>query len=646
MLINIQIGNTGLYVSGLLLLNVASPVFAQDNNPFSQNTEEDRVSEISPALRINHPNNRAENRRLVEPESGNTAFRTFDGSFNNLENSGIGAAGAQLLRLVAPAYTDGLSALAGNNRQSPRVISNTVFAQSASIPNQFNTSDHLWQWGQFLDHDIDLTDGSDPPEPANIAVPSGDVYFDPGSSGTQEIPFNRSLYDPTTGTNNARQQLNEITAWIDASNVYGSNAERAAALRSNDGSGKLKTSAGGFLPYNTSGLANAGGSDGNFFIAGDVRVNEQAGLIAMHTLFVREHNRLAELIADSVPELNGDQIYQIARRMVGAEMQIITFREYLPALLGPEAIPSYSGYNANINASISNTFSTAAYRYGHSALNETLLRLDQFGNESEFGHLALRDAFFNPLVITEQGGIEPILRGLANQRSQAVDTQVIDDVRNFLFGEPGSGGFDLVSLNIQRGRDHGLPSYNQTRIALGFSPATSFADISSNPDIQSRLADVYSNVGDIDLWVGGLSEDPIAGSQLGTLFHHIVSEQFTALRDGDRFWYTLQLSTQEREIVENLSLADIIRLNTNIGDEISDDVFHISGQNTSPDSGNPTPNNSPSNAPQPTGPSDNEQPGNEPPPNDPPGSGLPPNGGPPRDGPPGNGPQRNNPGAT
>jgi len=652
MSINISIANPSLSITTLLLLNfllviMANPVFGENHNSLNPNSIEDQVSEISPALRINHPNNRIENLQQTAPGNGNNSFRSFDGSSNNLENSGIGAAGAQLLRLVAPAYTNGLSSLAGENRESARLISNTVFAQSTSIPNSFNTSDFLWQWGQFLDHDIDLTDGSDPAEPANITVPLGDSYFDPGFSGTQVIPFNRSLYDPATGTSNARQQLNEITAWIDASNVYGSNAERAATLRSNDGSGKLKTSAGEFLPYNTTGLTNAGGSGDNFFIAGDVRVNEQAGLIAMHTLFVREHNRLAELIANALPDLNGEQIYQIARRMVAAEMQIITYKEYLPALLGPEAIPSYNGYHADINASISNIFSTAAYRYGHSALNETLLRLDQFGNESEYGHLALREAFFNPLVITEQGGIDPILRGLANQRSQAVDAQVIDDVRNFLFGAPGSGGFDLVSLNIQRGRDHGLPSYNQTRSALGFSPATSFADISSNPDTQSRLAAVYSSVDDIDLWVGGLSEDPIPNSQLGALFHHIVTEQFTALRDGDRFWYSLQLSTPERELVESLSLADIIRLNTNIGNEINDDVFHISGQNSFLNSANPSPstpssNNPLPNNPPPTDPSPNEPPQNAPPRNDPLGN-DPPRNEPPRDGPPANGPPRNNP---
>jgi len=525
------------------------------------------------------------------------SFRTFDGSLNNLENTQIGATHSQLLRLIAPAYTDGISSLAGENRPSARAISNAVFAQSSSIPSPFNTSDFLWQWGQFLDHDIDLTDGSDPAEPANITVPAGDMYFDPSFSGTQEIPFNRSLYDPTTGIINARQQLNEITAWIDASNVYGSNSERASVLRSNDGSGKLKTSSGDLLPFNTTGLANAGGSGDNLFIAGDVRANEQAGLTTMHTLFVREHNRLADLIIAATPQLSGEQIYQKARQIVGAEMQHITFREYLPALLGPDAIPPYRGYNASINASISNIFSTAAYRYGHSALNETLLRLDESDNESEYGHLSLRDAFFNPSIITQQGGIEPILRGLAYQTSQTVDAQVIDDVRNFLFGLPGSGGFDLVSLNIQRGRDHGLPSYNQTRVNMGFSSASSFSDISTNSDIQARLAEVYSTVDEIDLWVGGLSEDPIQGSQLGPLFHGIVSDQFIALRDGDRFWYTLHLDKQEREMVESLSLADIIRLNTTIGNEINDDVFHVFRQNTSPEKANPPQNEPPRDRP-------------------------------------------------
>jgi peroxidase len=298
----------------------------------------------------------------------------------------------------------------------------------------------LWQWGQFVDHDIDLTDGSDPPDLMHIPVPLGDPEFDPAGSGVATIPMNRSLFDPATGIDTPRQQTNEITAWIDASNVYGSDADRAAALRENDGSGRLKVSAGDLLPFNTGGLPNAGGSSADLFLAGDVRANEQVALTVMHTLFVREHNRLANQIAGANPNLSGDQIYQRARRLVGAMMQAITYRQFLPALLGQDALPAYSGYDRRVDAGIANLFSTASYHFGHSALSPTLLRLDADGNPIAAGSLKLRNAFFAPSAISEAGGLEPYLRGLATQQHQEIDPYVIDDGRNFLFGEPGQGG--------------------------------------------------------------------------------------------------------------------------------------------------------------------------------------------------------------
>lgn len=511
------------------------------------------------------------------PVPADASARSIDGSGNNPAVEEMGATHTQLLRLVPSAYADGVASLAGPDRPNPRAISNAVSAQSESMPNPLGLSDYLWQWGQFVDHDIDLTDGVAPPEPANITIPLGDPYFDPQSTGTVEMALNRSIYAPETGdsVDNPRQQLNEITAWIDASNVYGSDPERAAALRTLDGTGQLRTSAGALLPFNTAGLPNAGGSSSALFLAGDVRANEQVGLTAMHTLFVREHNRIARNLAARRPELSGDALYERARRLVGAEIQVITYREFLPALLGPGALPPYPGYRPEVDARIANEFSTAAYRFGHSALSPTLLRLDAAGEEVAEGHLALRDAFFAPQRLIDEGGIEPVLRGLASQVCQSVDPLVIDDVRNFLFGPPGAGGFDLASLNIQRGRDHGLPSYNAVRRALGLRPARNFGDISSRPEIRRRLRAAYDTVEDIDLWVGGLAEDPLPGAMVGELVGVILKDQFEALRDGDRFWYQRVLSRQEQRQVEGTRLADIIRRNTSIGDEIPDDVFHV-----------------------------------------------------------------------
>ncbi len=494
----------------------------------------------------------------------------------------MGAAFTPLGRLVQPDYSDGISELAGPERLSAREISNLVSTQSGLIPNELGATDYLWQWGQFLDHDIDLTDGTDPAENVNIAVPTGDIFFDPDSTGEMIIEFNRSLYDKNSGTgdNNPRQQLNEITAWIDASNVYGSDSDRAAALRTNDGTGMMKMQ-NNLLTFNTGGFPNAGGDSEDLFFSGDVRANEQIGLAAMHTLFSREHNRLAEIISNQNPEFTGDEIYEEARKIVGAQMQVITYNEFLPALLGEGRLSEYQGYNPNVNSNIMNEFSTAAYRFGHSALSPTLLRLDENNEVIPQGNLPLRDAFFNPSKIIDEGGIEPLLRGLAFQQCQRVDNLIIDDVRNFLFGPPGSGGFDLASLNIQRGRDHGLPSYNTVRDELGLGRVNSFSEISSDTDVQQKLQDAYNNVDEIDLWVGGLAEDLIPGSHLGELFTEIIVMQFEALRDGDRFWYELTFSGDELEELENTKLSDIIRRNSDIGDEIQDNLFLISSDDDS-----------------------------------------------------------------
>ena len=555
-------------------------VSAQDDRPprgdgdRTDNNRSTTENRVSPARRIERRQRPDRNDR--PPELSEPGFRAIDGTGNNTADPSIGAAGSPLIRLVPPAYGDGVSTPAGGDRPSARAISNAVCAQSESRPNQLGVSDYFWQWGQFLDHDIDLTDGTDPPEPMPIAVPSGDPWFDPQGTGTQTIELNRSIYDPESGTSpdNPRQQISEITAWIDASNVYGSDLERADALRTRDGTGRLKTSEGGMPPFNTDGLPNAGGSFDTLYLAGDVRANEQVGLLALHALFIREHNRLAKQLTDRNPEWDGDQIYQKARQLVGAQMQVITYREFLPVLLGRRDLSRSSAYRAELDASIANAFSTGAYRFGHSAVNATLLRLDADGNEIDAGHLSLRNAFFAPQRLAETG-LEPVLRGLAAQPCQTVDPLIIDDLRNFLFGPPGSGGFDLASLNLQRGRDHGLPTYNDMRRAMGMPPVRRFDDITDDPEMRRRLAEAYDSVEDIDLWVGCLAEDPMPGAMVGPLAAEVIGDQFRALRDGDRFWYTRVLSDREIRDVERTTLADIIRRNTEIDAEIDDDVFHV-----------------------------------------------------------------------
>ncbi len=512
---------------------------------------------------------------ILVTETSALEIRSLDGNNNNRANPTWGSTNSQLLRTATPDYQDGMAQPSGADRPNVREISNTVVTQKKLIYNRKHASDMVWQWGQFLDHDIDLTGGVSPEESFPIQIPTGDPFFDPRSTGTQEMPLSRSLYDHATGLapNNPRQQINQITAFIDASGVYGSDPVRAVALRTNDGTGRLKTSPGNLLPFNTQGLPNAGGPADTLFLAGDIRANEQVGLTSLHTLFVREHNRLARKIRHRFPALSGDQIYERARRKVGAMIQVITYKEFLPILLGPDALKPYTGYDSNVNPGIANEFSTAAYRFGHSMLSPKLLRVKKNGKPISEGHLALREAFFAPWRITNERGIGPILRGLARNRAQEVDPYIIDDVRNFLFGPPGSGGFDLACLNLQRGRDHGLPSYNDVRVAYGLSPAVAFADITRNRKLRDRIETAYGTVEKVDPWIGGLAEDHRRASLVGELFHTILVNQFERLRDGDRFFYRNLFPHYQVKQLERTTLAKIIKRNTGIGKEMQKNVF-------------------------------------------------------------------------
>ncbi len=270
--------------------------------------------------------------------------RSYDGSGNNIANPAWGAAGTQLARIAGTAYDDGYATPRGGLLgpsppnpvlPNPRSVSNTVVAQTGMLPNSHQMTDWVFQWGQFVDHDLDLTNLASPAETFNISIPFGDPQFDKNMLGNQVMDFQRSNYDPATGTGpgNARQQINDITSYLDASMVYGSDATRADVLREHVG-GRLRTGSGNLLPLNTFGQPNgtAGQPDDQFYLAGDVRANEQVGLTAVHTLLMREHNRLADQIASTIGGTD-EEIYQRARKLVGAEIQVITYNEFLPALL-------------------------------------------------------------------------------------------------------------------------------------------------------------------------------------------------------------------------------------------------------------------------------------------------------------------------
>ena len=497
-------------------------------------------------------------------------FRTIDGSRN--APGDLGRAGSVDLRNTTIGYADGLGAPGGTTRKGAREISNLVNFQTAPIPNSVNVSGFVWNWGNIIDHDMVLTKVAQPADHFDIPIPQGDPVFDPQGRGGLFLTLNRSSALFVDGV---RQQVNSNTAFLDGSVVYGSDKQRQNEMRTLDGTGHLKTSEGNLMMFNVNGLPNQPPADrgldpGLFFLGGDERSNENLELSTLQNLLVREHNFWADFIKTGDPTLDDNGIYQRARAIVVGEIQSITYRDFIPVLLGPNALTPYTGYNSSVDPRVSLAFSTAAFRVGHTFLPPVLNRLD--ARNRSVGDVTLDKALFQPQLITKIG-IEPYLRGLARQIPQEVDVGIVDGVRNFFTGI--GTGFDLAALNIQRGRDHGLPSYNQVRIDYGLAPKATFAEVTSNLDFQSRLANAYSSPDDMDLWVGCLAEDHVNGGLVGETMFTMLKDQFERTRDGDRFWYESYLDATTLALVQEQTLGAMIKRDTLIAGEMQDEVFHV-----------------------------------------------------------------------
>eukprot|EP00177_Eucheuma_denticulatum_P006911 GFKZ01012573.1.p1 GENE.GFKZ01012573.1~~GFKZ01012573.1.p1 ORF type:complete len:444 (+),score=72.28 GFKZ01012573.1:3-1334(+) len=428
-------------------------------------------------------------------------------------------------------------------------------------------------FGQFVDHDVVLT-------------PSGRVGRVDGSfevEGGGRMSFLRSdrlsLARCCEGgygeAGVAGGVFNAVTGFVDGSVVYGAEVRRMMALREGRG-GRLvmKRDARGEwrLPRNREGevvyrVENANRrADEGMLVGGDVRANENPVLLSLQTVFAREHNRVCGVIEREVrrrglARQTDEWVFQQARRVVMAEMQSVVFLEFVPLMLGGEGLGEWGGYDDRIEGgSMDLMFSTAAYRWGHSALRGELWA----GREGQGGRrYGLEETFFNVRVF-EQETVEDWLKGAMWSRAGKVDLGHVDAVREFLFGR-----LDLMALNIQRGRDHGLPGYLAAREAYGLG--RNMEDIEGG--VRERILAVYGGkVEMIDAYVGGLAETTVEGAVVGPLFQEVVRRQFRRLREGDRFYFEnvqwgefmSELAVVKRIQARKVRLADIITKNTKL----------------------------------------------------------------------------------
>ncbi|XP_062559057.1 uncharacterized protein LOC134223854 [Armigeres subalbatus] len=487
-------------------------------------------------------------------------YRTHDGTCNNRRRPRWGSAQMPFHRFLAPEYADGVEAIRRTIANAPlpsaRFVSLVVHgARQEEAP----VTMMLALWGQLLDHDLTATaqprslNGSTPrccgrndeglhPSCLPIKVPLDDPWLSP--LGVRCLEFLRSA--PAQRRDcllSWREQTNQVTSYIDASPIYSSNP------RTSDNARIFRN---GMLLFGRgppsedvcfrAALAN------QCIRPGDARSGEQPGLLMLHMVWVNEHNQITTQLSDINPHWSDEKLYQETRRIVGAMFQHITYREFLPIVLGKEVCHLfdldletsgfYTGYDSNVNPTVANEFSSAAFRFGHSLIQGSYMRADRhhrfIPNNVTLHEESAEGDLGGP------GSLHRLVRGMVNQRALKRDEFITAELTNHLFQTRSFPfGLDLAAINIQRGRDHGIQPYVNWRIPCGLTPIKDWSDLDRvmGPASALRLRKAYRSVDDIDLFVGGLAERPVVGGIVGPTFSCIIAQQFGNLRKGDRFWY-------------------------------------------------------------------------------------------------------------
>ena len=337
-------------------------------------------------------------RQCLDPETiscdETEQYRSFDGSCNNLNQPMQGSSHSPYLRLLSPVYSDDdmsfRLSVDGFPLPSARLVSEKLTSVGSGSDGDLTVN--MMQWGQFISHDIDHTPevlapfiinccGADHQEPscAPIIISSEDSFYGPHNKTCMNF-IRSSLASRQTCDSNGDavvDQQNQITSYIDGSMIYGSAEEVTNTLRSFFG-GKLDCTEDDLLIASTKGECQPNQVNNDIrkcFISGDKRVNEQPGLTLYHTLWVREHNRVAAKLAEYNPSWDDEQLFQQSRSIIIAQIQHINYNEYLPIILGTEwmaNIMNVNSYNSSVDATASNSFATAAFRFGHSQVPENL----------------------------------------------------------------------------------------------------------------------------------------------------------------------------------------------------------------------------------------------------------------------------------
>jgi hypothetical protein len=463
------------------------------------------------------------------PPAWTRGARSSDGSYNDLSDPMAGAAGVRFGYNTEPERTLGET---GERllTPNPRTVSRVLMTRTDGFKPVPFLNLTAAAWIQFMNHDwVSHGDPADA-EPYRIPLDEDD-------------PVRRTLHqthmlvrptqaDPTKRPGElATTHINEVTAWWDGSQIYGSDATTADSLRSFAG-GKLaidpKT---GLLPVADDGVEKTG-----------FRRNWWVGLSMLHHLFVKEHNAICDMLALNYPSFDDQRLYDTARLINAAVMAKIHTVEWTPSIL-PNAVLN-SAMNSNWYGFLTNLFRSKGDRRTLATINvadpiagglvgnATDTHGVPYSLSREFVavyrlHSLLPDfvelfalggpsgpARTLPLAqlrqaasykLTKTVPMDELFYSFGRQHpGQLVLNNYPETLQNLSI--PGAGFYDLAAVDVLRDRERGVPRYNQFRRLLGLKPIHRFEDLTDNAESVRALRSVYASVEDLDLLVGNLAE--------------------------------------------------------------------------------------------------------------------------------------------
>jgi len=486
---------------------------------------------------------------LGEPTEQATRARTADGTFNDLSDPWMGAAGTGFGRNAPPSMT--ITHTKKLLDPDPRLISRKLMARDSFKPAGIINSIAA-AWIQFENHNWFFHGNGDPDKVIDIPLRPGDDFPTNPMQIRRTIPMNgREIVDGEP----APVFPNTETHWWDGSQIYGTGKEKQSQVRTFK-DGKVRVQEDGRLPNSDIPGVDLTGFQENYW----------AGVGLLHTLFAREHNAVCDALKKAYPSFDDQRLFELGVLVVSALIAKIHTVEWTPCILRHPALQI--GMNANWYGALGETFKDKIGRVGDS---EALSGIVGSTFDHHAAPFSLTEEFvtvyrLHPLI-ADDWNFFSLESGehLGNRTFTDIQGQYTRDFMEsfqmpdlwYSFGLGSAGAVclhnypaalrkltridgqvtDLATLDLVRDRERGVPRYNDFREMLNMPRRKSIDDITPNKEWAREINEVYNgDVDAVDTQIGMQAEQPPKGFGFSDTAFRIFILMASRRLKSDRFF--------------------------------------------------------------------------------------------------------------